>query len=147
MLAGVRVLPRLSQKPLDQFLKKNQSSRGCIMYPVIGDGILKEIPSQQFSPFSLLLFINLWSSLHIINIWWKCCFPWYERFNDLKKINPNLKILLAVGGWNLASAPFTEMVATAESSGLRWPFCDLPQVQLVWSQEHNFNCSLKKKKE
>ena len=41
--------------------------------------------------------------------------PRYERFNDLKKINPNLKTLLAVGGWNLASAPFTKMVATAES--------------------------------
>ena len=42
-------------------------------------------------------------------------FPRYERFNDLKKINPNLKTLLAVGGWNLASTPFTKMVATAES--------------------------------
>ena len=42
-------------------------------------------------------------------------FPRYERFNDLKKINPNLKTLLAVGGWNLASAPFTKMVATAEN--------------------------------
>ena len=42
-------------------------------------------------------------------------FPRYERFNNLKKINPNLKTLLAVGGWNLASAPFTKMVATAES--------------------------------
>ena len=42
-------------------------------------------------------------------------FPRYERFNNLKKINPNLKTLLAVSGWNLASAPFTQMVATAES--------------------------------
>ena len=42
-------------------------------------------------------------------------FPRYERFNNLKKINPNLKTLLAVSGWNLASAPFTKMVATAES--------------------------------
>ncbi len=42
-------------------------------------------------------------------------FPRYERFSDLKKINPNLKTPLAVGGWNLASAPFTSMVATAES--------------------------------
>ena len=39
----------------------------------------------------------------------------YERFNNLKKINPNLKTLLAVSGWNLASAPFTKMVAAAES--------------------------------
>ena len=39
----------------------------------------------------------------------------YEWFNNLKKINPNLKTLLAVSGWNLASAPFTKMVATAES--------------------------------
>ena len=42
-------------------------------------------------------------------------FTRYERFNNLKKINPNLKTLLAVSGWNLASAPFTKMVATAES--------------------------------
>ena len=42
-------------------------------------------------------------------------FPRYERFNNLKKINPNRKTLLAVSGWNLASAPFTKMVATAES--------------------------------
>ena len=41
-------------------------------------------------------------------------FPRYERFNNLKKINPNLKTLLAVRGWNLASTPFTKMVATAE---------------------------------
>ena len=35
-------------------------------------------------------------------------------FKALKKINPNLKTLLAVGGWNLGSAPFTKMVSTAE---------------------------------
>ena len=42
-------------------------------------------------------------------------FPRYKRFIDLKRINPNLKTLFAVCGWNLASAPFTKMVATAES--------------------------------
>lgn len=39
----------------------------------------------------------------------------YERINALKKQNPKLKTLLAVGGWNMGSAPFTSMVATAES--------------------------------
>ncbi|XP_048760347.1 chitotriosidase-1-like [Ostrea edulis] len=45
--------------------------------------------------------------------------PWmkgmYERFNGLKQRNPSLKTLLAVGGWNMASAPFTRMVATDSS--------------------------------
>ena len=41
-------------------------------------------------------------------------FPRYEHLIDLK-INSILKILLAVSGWNLASAPFTKMVATGES--------------------------------
>lgn len=39
----------------------------------------------------------------------------YERVNDLKKQKPELRTLLAVGGWNLGSAPFTEMVATEAS--------------------------------
>ncbi|XP_076449216.1 chitinase-3-like protein 1 isoform X2 [Babylonia areolata] len=39
----------------------------------------------------------------------------YERFNNLKKNNPEVKTLLAVGGWNMGSAPFTSMVATAQS--------------------------------
>jgi chitinase len=34
--------------------------------------------------------------------------------NKLKTKNPNLKTLVAVGGWNMGSAPFMEMVATAE---------------------------------
>jgi chitinase len=42
--------------------------------------------------------------------------PWmkgmYERFNDLKKINPNLKTLIAVGGWNFGTAKMTAMLAT-----------------------------------
>ncbi|PVD37774.1 hypothetical protein C0Q70_00375 [Pomacea canaliculata] len=43
--------------------------------------------------------------------------PWlkglYERFNDLKILNPGLVTLLSVGGWTLSSAPFSAMVATA----------------------------------
>lgn len=42
--------------------------------------------------------------------------PWntglYERLNNLKQINPNLKTLLSVGGWNMGSEPFMAMVAT-----------------------------------
>ncbi len=33
----------------------------------------------------------------------------YEHFSDLKKINPALKNLLAVGGWTHASKGFTEV--------------------------------------
>ena len=40
-------------------------------------------------------------------------FSRYKNLNDLK-INSILKTLLAVSGWNLASAPFTKMVATGE---------------------------------
>ncbi len=72
-------------------------------------------------------------------------FPRYERFNDLKKINPNLKTLLAVGGWNLASAPFTKMVATAESCQ---DFTDhsvtFLKSNLFEARNIIFNCSLKK---
>ena len=34
----------------------------------------------------------------------------YERFVDLKKVDPNLKTLLAVGGWNMGPEPFTKIV-------------------------------------
>lgn len=42
----------------------------------------------------------------------------YVRFNDLKKKNPELKTLLAVGGWNHENgkvSPFSRMVNTAAS--------------------------------
>ncbi|KAK7501474.1 hypothetical protein BaRGS_00007278 [Batillaria attramentaria] len=39
----------------------------------------------------------------------------YERFQALKQKNPSVKTLLAVGGWNLASGPFTQMVATPQN--------------------------------
>jgi chitinase len=33
----------------------------------------------------------------------------YEQLNDLKIVNPSLKTLLAVGGWNMGSKPFSDM--------------------------------------
>ncbi|XP_006834178.1 PREDICTED: chitotriosidase-1 [Chrysochloris asiatica] len=36
----------------------------------------------------------------------------YKDFNGLKKMNPKLKTLLAVGGWNFGTQRFTDMVAT-----------------------------------
>ncbi|KAI0213288.1 Acidic mammalian chitinase [Lamellibrachia satsuma] len=45
--------------------------------------------------------------------------PWskgmYERVTDLKQNKTSLKVLLAVGGWNMGSADFTKMVSTAEA--------------------------------
>ena len=39
----------------------------------------------------------------------------YERTTDLKKINPELKVLVAVGGWNMGSTDFSNMVANSAS--------------------------------
>ncbi len=36
---------------------------------------------------------------------------YYTEFTDLKKVNPELKTLLAVGGWTHASTNFTDMVS------------------------------------
>jgi GH18 family chitinase len=36
----------------------------------------------------------------------------YDMAKDLKTVNPDLKILLAIGGWNHGSEPFTDMVST-----------------------------------
>ena len=36
----------------------------------------------------------------------------YERFNNLKTVNPTLKTLLAVGGWNFGSKRFSDMASS-----------------------------------
>lgn len=33
----------------------------------------------------------------------------YEELNNLKLVNPELKTLLAVGGWNMGTKPFSDM--------------------------------------
>uniref|UniRef100_A0A8D0GXZ3 Acidic mammalian chitinase n=1 Tax=Sphenodon punctatus TaxID=8508 RepID=A0A8D0GXZ3_SPHPU len=39
----------------------------------------------------------------------------YQSFNGLKNQNGELKTLLAIGGWNFGTAPFTAMVSTPEN--------------------------------
>jgi len=39
----------------------------------------------------------------------------YERTAALKKSNPRLKILLAIGGWRAGSGPFVAVVSSAET--------------------------------
>ena len=39
----------------------------------------------------------------------------YKQMVALKQQNPDLKVMLAVGGWNHGAAPFTQMVATEQS--------------------------------
>jgi chitinase len=39
----------------------------------------------------------------------------YPQIIALKQKNPYLKVMLAVGGWNHGSEPFTQMVATEQS--------------------------------
>ncbi|CAF2630318.1 unnamed protein product [Rotaria sp. Silwood2] len=39
----------------------------------------------------------------------------YKQILALKEKNPDLKVMLAVGGWNHGSGPFTQMVATEKS--------------------------------
>ncbi|XP_042319700.1 acidic mammalian chitinase-like isoform X1 [Sceloporus undulatus] len=39
----------------------------------------------------------------------------YKSFNGLKNQNGELKTLLAIGGWNFGTAPFTAMVSTPEN--------------------------------
>ena len=37
----------------------------------------------------------------------------FSKFNNLRKINPNLKTLVAIGGWNEESTKFSNVVNSA----------------------------------
>ncbi|RUS68490.1 hypothetical protein EGW08_023748 [Elysia chlorotica] len=57
----------------------------------------------------------------------------YTRFNNLKSSNPDLKTMLAVGGWNMGSAPFTHMVSTQATRQ------DFIQDAIKFLRDHNFD--------
>lgn len=60
-----------------------------------------------------------WKKYCYISIWSKAVLfslpDMYRQFTNLKKKNPKLRTLLAVGGWNHGSKPFTDMVKSKES--------------------------------
>ena len=39
----------------------------------------------------------------------------YKKIVALKEQNPDLKVMLAVGGWNHPAEPFTKIVSTEQS--------------------------------
>ncbi|KAM9319223.1 chitotriosidase-1-like [Gastrophryne carolinensis] len=57
----------------------------------------------------------------------------YEQFNNLKKVNPELVTVLAIGGWNFGTQKFTDMVASA---GNRKIFIDSV---IAWLRKYNFD--------
>jgi len=57
----------------------------------------------------------------------------YERFTNLKQQNPDLKTMIAVGGWNMGTAGFTSMAASAAT---RKDFID---DAIKFLRSHNFD--------
>lgn len=57
----------------------------------------------------------------------------YRRFTDLKQKNPNLKTLIAIGGWNEGSTKYSEM---ARDPSARRTFV---QSIVPFLEEHNFD--------
>ena len=55
-------------------------------------------------------------NVNIVNaLFWCSPTGLYARTQDLKKKNPSLKFLLAIGGWRVGSEPFTAMVGSEEN--------------------------------
>ena len=61
----------------------------------------------------------------------------YSQVQALKQANPNLKTLLAVGGWNHENvwSPFSDMVSTAaKSDQVFFPICFIDNVLFSYNQ-------------
>ncbi|RMZ96005.1 chitotriosidase-1 isoform X1 [Brachionus plicatilis] len=63
----------------------------------------------------------------------------YERTNELRKINPNLKVMLAVGGWTMGTIPFISIVSSdakiqsfVDSTVLYLKDRDFDGLDIVW---------------
>ena len=63
---------------------------------------------------------------------WKILYFRYERVNDLKKTNPHLKTLIAIGGWNFGIG-FQTMFSTEKN---RQHFID---TSITFLRKHNFD--------
>ena len=57
----------------------------------------------------------------------------YERLNDLKKKNTNLKTLLSVGGWNFGTLKMTAMLKTQANMNL------FTQTSIEFLRKRNFD--------
>ncbi|KAG8182777.1 hypothetical protein JTE90_018651, partial [Oedothorax gibbosus] len=57
----------------------------------------------------------------------------YQKFNDLKKKNPNLKTLIAIGGWDMTSKPFSIMASDRTNRTI------FIESVLLFLKQHGFN--------
>lgn len=77
--------------------------------------------------------INGDGSINILDRWNEIDLGAMRRFNDLKKQNPKLKTLIAIGGWNEGSLIFTKVVS---NDRLMENFANSA---LLFMQEHGFD--------
>ena len=56
------------------------------------------------------MYFYFYLNILYVNYCTLCLIELYAETVALKQINPNLKVLLAVGGWTHGTATFTEMV-------------------------------------